>query len=602
MFRFFKKRFMNLKIRQKIAISMVCLALLTALVVGVFCSVSFEYLYKEQSNSQMDNTLDVTILSIDSSLNSMYRSTTYMLSNTLFSDIYRATGNGGRDPDFLYHYGLVQDYFSSYLRSNSLADGIVLLCAGGDIYSTYESGLNYTIGNFSDELAQTSISWLHERINPLAAGNTQVIPVCFPLSYQPGLFLSNGKKASMVLVVYLNVDRLALSMEQTNRTAFSRVYLSDSTGFPLTVKQSDQMYKKLSDISFRNRLANSEQRVHFMTSFDRETYSVATEEVGVSGLRIVSIVSYGKMLQDLHKIQQTTLAAVSLSFLLALLLAAGLSSTITTPIKRLLCQVDKMRAGDYALKPVTKYNDEIHTLDGALCDMSLTVVEQMENIKRTEELRRKAELLSLTEQISPHFLYNTLDCIHWEILGGQQKTAASMIESLGIFLRLSLNHGCEMLDLPEVIEHTQQYVNIMNYRFKTRICFTFSVSPDLMRFKVPKMILQPLAENSIFHGFGGQQPDPGIKDPTISVTARQQEDRVVIIMEDNGRGIDTVQAAESLLAPVEINPHVGLHNVYQRLMNCFGPEVKIQFSSIPYYKNEVTLILPRSRGSSDAAV
>jgi sensor histidine kinase YesM len=93
----------------------------------------------------------------------------------------------------------------------------------------------------------------------------------------------------------------------------------------------------------------------------------------------------------------------------------------------------------------------------------------------------------------------------------------------------------------------------------------------------------------------------GVKDPTISVTARQQPNQVIITLEDNGRGIDTVRASESLVTPTEVNTHVGLHNVYHRLMYCFGPDVKIEFSSIPYYKNEVTLILPCGDSGSDSA-
>lgn len=592
MIHFFKSRFMDLKIRQKIAIGMVLLALITALVVGIFCSVSFIVLYTEQSNSEMDNTLDVTAQTMNGVLGSLYRSTTYMLSGTQFSNIYQATAGGSRDPEYLEHVGLLQEPFSAYLRSNSLLDSVVLLSAGGDIYSTYDAGMNYNSGQFSQELAQTSITWLQARTNPMNAGETQVIPVCFPMSYQDRLLLTGGKKSSLVLVAYVNADRLALSMEQTNRAAFSRIYLSDPGGMPLSVKTSDSMYRYLADSAFRKRLVASRDRGHFMADFSGESYSTAAQKISISGLRIVSIVSYGKMLQSVYQIQRVTFAAVLLSLIIALLIAAGLSSTITTPIKNLVGQVKKMRAGDYSLKPVTKYNDEIHMLDGALCDMSRTVVEQMENIKTTEMLRRKAELAAITEQISPHFLYNTLDCIHWEILGGQQQVAASMVESLGTFLRLSLNHGREISSFPEAVEHTRQYINLMNHRFQSRIRFIYTIPPELTRFQVPKMILQPLAENSILHGFGGQQLDPGVKTPTISVTARRQGDLIAITMEDNGHGIDVVKARESLLASAGSCTHVGLQNVYSRLVYCFGPKVEVRFSSIPYYKNEVTLLLP----------
>jgi two-component system sensor histidine kinase YesM len=589
---FLKKKFMDLKIRQKIAISMMGLALATALIVGFLCSASFVKIYSDQSSAQMDNTLDTTISSLQKNLDDMYRNTVYLLSSPLFQNIYRSTEQSSSDPLFLEHYDSAQNFFSSYLRSNNLLDSVVLLCSSGDIYSTYQSGMKYTISNFPDEMKQTSIAWLSARSNPFLKDGPQVIPVCFPLAYQQRFSFSSGKKASMVFVAYLNADRFALSLEQMNRTAFSHVYICDSAGMPLSVKQSDPLYSKLKSAAFRSRLTASKERVHFSINLGDEMCSVATEEVGVNGLRIVSIVTYGKMLRNVKKIQLVTLIAVSLSFLFALMLAVNLSKTITTPIKNLMGQVDKMKSGKYCLKPVTKYGDEIHTLDTALCSMSQTVVEQMKNIQKTEARRRKAEMDAMTEQINPHFLYNTLDSIRWEVLAGKQKSAADMIQSLGAFLRLSLNHGQEMLKLSEEIEHTEQYIKLMNFRFDSRIRFTYTVAPDLSDFMVPKTILQPLAENSILHGFGGQKIDPGVKDPSITISARRKQDQVILALEDNGRGISAEKAKASLHAPYEGENHVGLYNVYHRLLYCFGPKAEIQFFSIPYYKNLVTLILP----------
>ncbi len=228
-------------------------------------------------------------------------------------------------------------------------------------------------------------------------------------------------------------------------------------------------------------------------------------------------------------------------------------------------------------------------MDLALCDMSSKISDQIQAIRNTEELRRKAELAAMNEQINQHFLYNTLDCIYWEILNGHEKNAADMVESLGQFLRLSLNHGQELLDLQHTIYHTQQYINIMNFRLGARVKFTYTVAPQLQALMVPKSILQPLAENSILHGFESSNGEIEVDNPTIDITGRVEGETAIIIVADNGCGFDVDIMQKSLKEP---SKHVGLYNICQRLKYSFGENVTIRFSSIPYYRNEVVIKFP----------
>lgn len=587
-----KAGFMNLKIKAKTVLCMVALALVIALAVGIFCSYSYMRQFTAQSNRQTENTLDVTVFSLRENLNALYRSATYLLSNPLFQRIYQTAAHGAQNPDFLKEYASVQPLFESFLQANELVDNVALLCENEQIYSTYEVGLNYTAENFSQELQQTSIAWLPEQKNPLMGTNARVVPVCLPIAYTPMRSFTDGHMARMVLVVYLNADRLALSMEQMNRVAFSRGYLANAQGFPLTVQEGDALYASLSKPAFCDAIAAQTTRNSFTQDIGGESYGITTEPVGISGLRFVSVMSYQPLLSGVQEIWKAALIAVVSSFIVAMLLAHVLATTLTSPIRRLIEQVKKVRAGNYALQPFTKYNDEMHEMDEALCAMSHTIRMQMNNITEKENMRRKAEMEALTEQMNPHFLYNTLDCIHWEILGGHQQNAAVMVENLGAFLRLSLNHGCEFLTLAESLQHTEQYLNIMNCRMETRIRFTYTFPTELADFRLPKMILQPLAENSILHGFDGLEQGASLASPCIAVRVRQDATGIFIEFEDNGSGIDCVRAGESVCSSPEGHRHIGLYNVYHRLVYCFGETTKITFSSIPYYKNTVTVFLP----------
>lgn len=280
----------------------------------------------------------------------------------------------------------------------------------------------------------------------------------------------------------------------------------------------------------------------------------------------------------------TAAVAAAVTLLIAGFLSLKLASTITVPIRNLLGQVARIRTGDYAIQNVTKYDDEIHQMDTALCNMAHMISNQIETIQKTEELRRQTQLEAITDQMNPHFLYNTLDCIYWEVLNGHSKNAADMISSLAQFLRLTLNHGHEMMELPGVLQHTGEYIKIINMRFRSHVRFVYTIDPELETFMLPKSILQPLAENSILHGFGGEQGDPTVADPCITIACQQDGGRALIIVRDNGVGFDAAEVEKLLAAP---SNHVGLSNVVQRLRFVFEDRFTVKVSSIPYYQNEI---------------
>lgn len=585
-----KRSFLNLRIEVKTILSMVGISLVVAGAVGLLCSFFFTDQFKELSERQSQDTMNVSLHTMENQVNTLYRNMIYMLSEPVFKEIYHCAKKGEADPNFIPNYIKVSGAFSSFIYSNEAVDNLVILCGNGQLYSTFDVGLNYSLADFPEETAQTRITWLSSQENPLHGTSGDVVPVCFPISYTYSLSFSDGDSFTMMLVMYLNADRLAMSMERTNRTAFSNMYLTNGQGMPLTVKKSHPLYRMFADPAFQAHLSRSEAASFEEKGPDHKSYGIATAPLGISGLRLVNVVSYDPLLAGVRNIQRMAVLAVVLSSICALLIAKGLSASLTTPIKALLEQVGKVRAGRYDLALVTKYQDEMRTLDEALCDMGDTIRRQMEDIRQTEKKRLDAEMAALSEQINPHFLYNTLECIHWETLVGNTDTAANMLESLGTFLRLSLNQGQALLSLPQSLRHTQQYIQIMGHRFSSNIHFSYSIPAPFAGLMLPRMVLQPLAENAILHGFGIQGTDMGIADPTIRVQVSREGAFIHLTMSDNGKGFDVKQTRQCMAA--ENTGHVGLNNVHSRLVHCFGADTRIALSSVPYYQNTVTLILP----------
>ncbi len=144
----------------------------------------------------------------------------------------------------------------------------------------------------------------------------------------------------------------------------------------------------------------------------------------------------------------------------------------------------------------------------------------------------------------------------------------------------------------QAVEHVKQYVNIINYRMSTNISFMSLLESDVEDILLPKMILQPLVENSIMHGFNIQNGNDGMQiTPEIKIFATLDKGCLYITVQDNGKGIDIENAKNCILSTEIGEGHVGLRNVYKRLQYNFENSVEVEFSSIPFYQNCVKIII-----------
>ena len=160
---------------------------------------------------------------------------------------------------------------------------------------------------------------------------------------------------------------------------------------------------------------------------------------------------------------------VGLLFVLSLLM----TRYITQPVKQLVSIVELIRENHYHEKQTLETGDEIGHLCIAINQMYDTIQKQMERIKQEESEKYLAEIRLLTEQINPHFLYNTLDCIQSEVKRGESDTAANMIQYLAEYLRIGLSNGADLIPLSNEIRHANAYMCLMNQRFGQSIRFMY---------------------------------------------------------------------------------------------------------------------------------
>ena len=196
-------------------------------------------------------------------------------------------------------------------------------------------------------------------------------------------------------------------------------------------------------------------------------------------------------------------------------------------------------------------------------------------------------------QINPHFLYNTLDSIKWVAILQKANNAAEMITYLVRLLRISLNKGREYVSIREEIEHVKCYVEIQKFRYNDKFDIEVEIDESLMQYRIPKLILQPIIENSIFHGF--KQMRQGGK---INIKGWSQEKDILFSIIDNGCGVEVNSVDRLLDSNLQTNKGerlsgIGLNNVNERIKLIYGEKYGLKIENVDTGGTKVDVLLPR---------
>lgn len=266
-----------------------------------------------------------------------------------------------------------------------------------------------------------------------------------------------------------------------------------------------------------------------------------------------------------QEMQTTIIFTIFIVLLLSALVLLYISVDIVSPIKRLtesLEAVDSADTAELTFKP--KYNDEIGRMARSYNNMTYKLKASVDEIKRIESEKQRAEIKMLEAQISPHFLYNTLSSVIWLVHKDKKNEAIGMMEALARLYQISLSRGREIISLQQEFEHAESYLKIQEERYRGNFDYELTLEPELAAFSVVKVVLQPLIENAIYHGVR-KMSDGGI----ILVRGFQaDEDKVLLQVMDNGNMLGEEgcrRMNEALEKNVEGVLGVGVSNVMARL-------------------------------------
>jgi two-component system sensor histidine kinase YesM len=268
----------------------------------------------------------------------------------------------------------------------------------------------------------------------------------------------------------------------------------------------------------------------------------------------------------------------------------SIALSITAPIDALYDRVEEIGHGDLQTKPSVKAEDEkLQTLSDGIEQMAQELDKQMK-LNNAEQLRlRSMELALIQAQINPHFLYNTLDTIVWLIETGKTEQAEKMIVSLSTYFRSFLSNGKEIITLAEEERHIRSYLEIQQVRYKDILDYQIDFDPEYSQGLIPKMTLQPLVENAIYHGIK-------LKRGGGSILISDECDGAFLTLrvKDTGTGMpeETLARIRAGLENDDETPGFGIVAAYRRLKLLFGEQCTFDISSISGLGTEITIRIP----------
>ena len=286
-----------------------------------------------------------------------------------------------------------------------------------------------------------------------------------------------------------------------------------------------------------------------------------------------------------------SLLGMGLLLLLVIILSYYIPRSITMPITRISRVTNQVAKGKLSVRAAAESGAEARMLSDSLNAMIDKINELLDQVT-TEQIRlRKAEFELLQAQINPHFLYNTLDTIVWLAEAGDQKRVVSMVGNLSDFFRTSLNQGKDIISIREELAHVRSYLEIQQVRYQDILRYEITVPEDLYEYKIPKITIQPLVENALYHGIKNKRGQG-----TITITGERSENGFVLYVRDNGIGM-TQERLNEVRAGIQKLSYTGkeiygLYNVNERIRLNFGETYGISIESTYGEGTCVSISLP----------
>jgi two-component system sensor histidine kinase YesM len=571
-----RNKFRDMKVKHKL---MVMLLLLTAFFCVIVMSV-LQYVFRSYDDmlyAQSARTINYSITDIENAINNIEKLSMNIAVDSRIqeqlSHIRRIQSEYDRMQaltDFknkIYTYVLTEKYLSSISFTNDYG---YMFMVGQDSQTMDESVKEMAITKA--KTGKGTHVWIEPGVShPYLLGAREILSTGANLLEPLGTILF---QINMDVVIHQHLN--AAEEEQ-------KLYIMSGKQ---TIYAPDDQYKGI-DLDGEEKMGYKIQRINGISRFIAYTKSPQT------GWMYYSILPYNDIFQKKIAMRYALIVTLFIFMLTVIIISYWLARSITKPIEHLTQQMKQAESGKFALiftdSREAARADEVGYLQKRFLIMIQRINQLIEENYTRQILLKDTEYRALQAQVNPHFLYNTLTSINWMARLNKQEAISSMVESLSRLLRAAISSKEPIIRIREELSLVEDYIRIQKVRYEDRAEFVIDIDEKFHDMYIPKMTLQPIVENAIYHGLKDM-----LEICRIRVVARVTEEYLEIAITDNGPGMD--EEILTKLSRFEIKAKgtgIGLTNIHERLKLQFGERFGLRFASNPGQGACITILLPK---------
>ncbi|WP_026485569.1 sensor histidine kinase [Caldanaerobius polysaccharolyticus] len=378
-------------------------------------------------------------------------------------------------------------------------------------------------------------------------------------------------------------------LKSSKKLEGSHLLLINDKGSIITSSDSSIKERDLIKAGFFKAIKNGSEG-SFTSYFKGQKALINYNTIPETNWKILQLIPYNVIMKEIEQLTVYNLT-INLIFLLGLLgIFVFISWNITKPLSRLRTLMKEVTKGNFDVSVEIKGNDEVSQLEASFNSMVRQIDALIKQLNEEHRIRERTHLEVLQAQINPHFLFNTLNAIKWMAKMNGADNVSKMIADLGKLLETTLSNTEEMIPLSEEIDCVERYVSLQKMRYGDKFDVRYEIADDILQYKVPCLILQPLVENAIIHAF--EDVDRG---GLIVIKGYVQGDDILIEVIDNGKGIPEGRLKELLDNNYDRKSrfnNIGLKNVNERISLYYGSNYGLTMDSKQGIGTTIKLRLP----------
>jgi len=400
-----------------------------------------------------------------------------------------------------------------------------------------------------------------------------------------------GKTIGMV-ALYVEESVVAEIYENSLNYPGGQFYILDENNAIISSRDKSLLYNDFTEMTAISLPEMNDSEMSYIFNHGEDKTLISALHFKHLDWKIISVVPLNAITEENRKITELIILSGILCLILALGLSFILSRSITRPIFRLANTMRKIRNGQMTIRSNYHSSDEI----GILSDGFNALMDRIEDLvaKNAEKERTKAEIefKLLQSQIKPHFLYNTVETIISLIKLNMKTEAIAAAKYMAEFYNISLSKGNDIISVRKEMKLTESYLEIQKLRYVEYMDYTMEIDEEILDCATPKLVLQPIVENAIYHGLK-RKAEKGL----LRITGYVQYGQIVLEVFDNGVGMEEVQIEQLLKQKKEDKTNIsfGAQSVHNRIKLLYGDSYGLEVESVLGSHTKVIIRLPLTK-------